>query len=40
MMPFLTGKIAPVFDPKKDGGALMDLNIYNIHLVAALFGLA
>lgn len=36
---FLTGKIAPVFDPKKDGGALMDLNIYNIHLVAALFGL-
>ena len=36
---FLEGKIAPVFDPKKDGGALMDLNIYNIHLVAALFGL-
>lgn len=35
----MTGKIAPVFDPKKDGGALMDLNIYNIHLVAALFGL-
>lgn len=26
---FLEGKIAPVFDPKKDGGALMDLNIYN-----------
>lgn len=36
---FLEGKIAPVFDPKKDGGALMDLNIYNIHLVDALFGL-
>lgn len=36
---FLEGKIAPVFDPKKDGGALMDLNIYNIHLAAALFGL-
>lgn len=36
---FLEGKIAPVFDPKKDGGALMDLNIYNIHLVLALFGL-
>lgn len=36
---FLEGKIAPVFDPNKDGGALMDLNIYNIHLVAALFGL-
>ena len=36
---FLEGKIAPVFDPNKDGGALMDLNIYNIHLLAALFGL-
>ena len=36
---FLKGEIAPVFDPKKDGGALMDLNIYNIHLAAALFGL-
>lgn len=36
---FLEGKIAPVFDPKKDGGALMDLNIYNIHLAAGLFGL-
>jgi predicted dehydrogenase len=36
---FLEGKIAPVFDPNKDGGALMDLNIYNIHLVAALFGM-
>lgn len=36
---FLKGKIAPVFDPAKDGGTLMDLNIYNIHLVSALFGL-
>ena len=36
---FLEGKIAPVFDPKKDGGALMDLNIYNIHLAAGLLGL-
>lgn len=34
---FLKGKIAPVFDPKKDGGALTDLNIYNIHLAVGLF---
>lgn len=34
---FLEGKIAPVFDPKKDGGALKDLNIYNIHLAVGLF---
>lgn len=35
---FLEGKIAPVFDPAKDGGTLMDLNIYNIHLAVGLFG--
>lgn len=35
---FLQGKIAPVFDPAKDGGTLMDLNIYNIHLAVGLFG--
>ena len=35
---FLQGKIAPVFDPAKDGGTLMDLNIYNIHLCIGLFG--
>ncbi|QYN55322.1 Gfo/Idh/MocA family oxidoreductase [Lactobacillus panisapium] len=35
---FLKGKIAPVFDPAKDGGTLMDLNIYNIHLAVGLFG--
>ena len=34
---FLKDKIAPVFDPKKDGGALKDLNIYNIHLAVGLF---
>lgn len=26
---FKEGKVLPVFDPKKGGGALMDLNIYN-----------
>lgn len=36
---FKEGMIAPAFDPEKGGGALRDLNIYNIHLVVALFGL-
>ena len=35
---FLKGVIQPVFDPTKDGGALMDLGIYNIHLAVGLFG--
>lgn len=36
---FKRGQVQPVFDPKKGGGALMDLNIYNIHFVVGLFGL-
>lgn len=35
---FKAGKILPVFDPKKGGGALMDLNIYNIHFIVGLLG--
>ncbi len=35
---FLAGDIAPVFDPAKSGGALMDLNLYNLHYVLGLFG--
>lgn len=35
---FRNGEILPVFDPKKSGGALMDLNLYNIHYVMGLFG--
>ena len=35
---FKKGIIAPAFDPKKSGGALMDLNLYNIHYVMGLFG--
>lgn len=35
---FKRGEIAPAFDPEKGGGALRDLNIYNIHLVIGLFG--
>lgn len=35
---FKKGTILPAFDPQKGGGALMDLNIYNIHLAVGLFG--
>lgn len=35
---FKRGDIAPAFDPAKGGGALRDLNIYNIHFVVGLFG--
>ena len=35
---FKEGVISPVFDPKMAGGALTDINIYNIHFVAGLFG--
>lgn len=35
---FKRGEIAPAFDPNQGGGALRDLNIYNIHLVVGLFG--
>ncbi|CAM4114029.1 NAD(P)-dependent oxidoreductase [Streptococcus penaeicida] len=35
---FKEGKILPAFDPSKSGGALMDLNLYNLHLVLELFG--
>ena len=35
---FLAGDIQPAFDPKKDGGALMDLGIYNLHIIIKLFG--
>lgn len=35
---FKSGEIAPAFNPEMGGGALRDLNIYNIHLVVGLFG--
>lgn len=35
---FNKGIIHPVFDYKKDGGALRDLGVYNIHFVVGLFG--
>lgn len=36
---FRRGEIQPVFDPAKSGGTLMDLNIYNLHYMVALFGM-
>lgn len=35
---FLSGECPRVFDPKYSGGALMDLNCYNLHFAAGLFG--
>ena len=35
---FVEGDIVPVFDPKHYGGALRDLNIYNISTMVGLFG--
>ena len=35
---FKQGEILPAFDAKKAGGALMDINVYNINFVAGLFG--
>lgn len=35
---FRRGEIAPAFDPGLGGGALMDLNVYNLHAALCLFG--
>lgn len=35
---YLEGEVLPVFDPGKCGGALYDINIYNLNLIAGLFG--
>lgn len=35
---YLQGKISPKFDPACYGGALYDMNLYNIYLAAGLFG--
>lgn len=35
---FMEGTILPAFNPKMGGGALMDINIYNIHFVVGLLG--
>ena len=36
---YLSGDAAPAFDPAHAGGALRDLNVYNIHLAVRLLGL-
>jgi len=35
---YLQGIITPAFDPAAGGGALMDINIYNLHFTLALLG--
>lgn len=35
---FCKGEILPAFDKNCSGGALMDLNMYNLHYVVGLFG--
>ena len=35
---FMEGQTPPVFDPAYCGGALMDLNVYNIYFVVDIFG--
>lgn len=35
---FRRGEVLPAFDPAQAGGALMDLGLYNLHLVMGLFG--
>ena len=35
---YLNGEVAPAFDPKLFGGALYDLNIYNLNFIIGLFG--
>lgn len=35
---FKQGTILPAFDVNKSGGALMDLNVYNVHFIVGLFG--
>jgi len=38
MNSFKKGEVPNVFNPKFSGGALMDLNVYNLHFVIGLFG--
>lgn len=35
---FKAGEVLSAFNPAMSGGALMDINLYNIHLVVGLFG--
>lgn len=35
---FKRGEVLPAFDPEQAGGALMDLNVYNLHALVGLYG--
>lgn len=35
---YLKGEVLPAFDPKQYGGALLDINIYNLNVIVGLFG--
>ena len=35
---YLRGEVLPAFDPEAGGGALMDINVYNLHFAIALLG--
>ncbi len=35
---FRAGRVLPAFDPERAGGAMMDLNVYNVHGAVGLFG--
>ena len=35
---YLAGTVLPAFDPQLSGGALYDINIYNLNLIIGLFG--
>lgn len=35
---YLQGEVLPVFDPQRSGGALYDINIYNLNFIIGLFG--
>lgn len=35
---YLAGEVLPAFDPERSGGALYDINIYNLNFIIGLFG--
>lgn len=35
---YLRGEVLPAFDPERSGGALYDINIYNLNFIIGLFG--
>lgn len=35
---YQNGEVLPAFDPKLSGGALYDINVYNVHFLTGLFG--